>query len=424
LPHAVAKPTWKIAPPPDTLATVNERNHIFAQPPSPLRDGLAREWMLKGGIDFFNHGSFGAVPRAVFEAQSAWRVKLESEPIELIGRRWEDLVREAKRPVGAWLGMSENDFGLVTNATEGVNAALQSLSLSTGDELLATSHVYNAVRQAMRHTARRAGAEYREVKIPLPVRSTGEITETVLGALTPRTRVLVIDHITSPTALVFPVQQIIEGCANRKNPVDVLVDGAHAPGMVPLDVGKLGAAYYAANLHKWVCAPKGSAFLWVRPDLQPAVHPAVISHHWGEGFAREFGWQGTRDLSAWLTIPRAMQFMADLGWGRVMGHNHHMAAWAHRMLVERWKVEPISPLDGSMLGSTATVRLPAPLAAMDAAQSAALQQRLYTEFGIEVPLVWNEGWTLRVSCQVYNSAAQYERLAGVIESIARSRALS
>ncbi|MDB5303386.1 MAG: Aminotransferase [Phycisphaerales bacterium] len=401
---------------------VSNRSQISAVPPPPLRDGLVKQWMLKPGIDFFNHGSFGALPRAVFDAQNAWRLRLEAEPIELIGRRCEDLVREAKKPVGEWLGMNESDFGLVTNATEGVNAALQSLSLAPGDELLATSHVYNAVRQAMRHTARRAGAEYCEVKIPLPLRSPGGITETVLGALTSRTRVLVIDHVTSPTGLVFPVEQIIAGCMNRKNPVDVLVDGAHVPGMLPLNVGKLGAAYYAANLHKWVCAPKGSAFLWVRPDLQPAVHPAVISHHLGEGFSREFGWQGTRDLSSWFTIPRAMEFMAELGWERVMDHNHRMAAWAHRMLVERWKVEPISPLDGSMLGSTATVRLPDPLDGMDAAQSAALQQRLYSEFGIEVPLVWNEGWTLRVSCQVYNTAAQYERLAEVIETIARTSA--
>ena len=180
--------------------------------------------------------------------------------------------------------MRPEDFGFVGNATDGVNAVLRSMDLRAGDELLTTDHVYHAIRQAMRYVAGRAGATVRELPVPLPVESADQIANAVLAGLSPRTRLLVIDHVTSPTALVFPIERIIAGSAERG--VDVLVDGAHAPGMLPLDVGRLGAAYYAGNLHKWVCAPKGSAFLWARPDLQANVHPLVISHFLSEGFTR------------------------------------------------------------------------------------------------------------------------------------------
>jgi isopenicillin-N epimerase len=176
--------------------------------------------------------------------------------------------------------MNDADFGFVTNATEGINAVLRSLALQPGDELLTTNHVYHAVRQAMRLMARRAGATMRELEVPFPVQSAEQIQRTVINALSARTRLLVIDHITSPTALVFPMERIIAGCAAAG--VDVLVDGAHAPGMVRLDVAKLGATYYAGNLHKWACAPKGSAFLWVTPDRKKEVHPTIVSHYLDE----------------------------------------------------------------------------------------------------------------------------------------------
>jgi isopenicillin-N epimerase len=376
--------------------------------------------MLKEGITFLNHGSFGAVPRVVFEAHNEWRRRIEAEPVELLGRRNFELIAQAKRPVAQWLGMNDADFGFVTNATEGINAVLRSLNLNAGDELVTTNHVYHAVRQAMRLTARRAGAVVKEVAVNVPVESAEQIVAAVLDGLTPRTRLVVIDHVTSPTALVFPVEEIIAGCTSRG--VDVLVDGAHAPGMVPLNVEKLGSAYYAANLHKWVCAPKGSAFLWVRPDRKKDVHPAVVSHFLDEGFSREFGWQGTRDIGSWLTVPTALEFMGELGWDRVMDHNHRMALWAHELLCRKWGVKPMSPLDGSLLGSMATVSLPPPLEALSVEQCEALQQRLYSEFGIEVPLMrWNGRVCLRVSCQVYNSPAEYERVAEVVGIVADER---
>lgn len=373
--------------------------------------------MLEPGVDFLNHGSFGAVPRVVFEAQAEWRRRIEAAPVEIISRRRLELIDAAKATVGAWLGMRGGDFGLVTNATEGANAVLHSLNFRPGDELLTTSHVYNAVRQAMKFTCTRTGATFREVDVPMPIRSPDEVVDVVVGALSERTRLLVIDHVTSPTALVFPVEPIVAACAARG--VDVLVDGAHAPGMIALNVEKTGAAYYAGNLHKWAFAPRGAAFLWVRPDRQDRIHPAVVSHHYGEGFSREFSWQGTRDLSAWLAVPRALKFTADLGGDVVREHNHAMAVWAHQLLCKRLRVrQPLSPLDGSMLGSMAAVALPYALASLPEPDLEALQQRLYFEHRLELPLMrLGSQLLLRVSCQVYNTPGQYERVARVAERI-------
>jgi isopenicillin-N epimerase len=374
--------------------------------------------MLKDGVAFLNHGSFGAVPRRVFEEQTNWRRRIEAEPIEFIARRCESLINHAKAVVGRQFGMQPDHFGFVTNATEGVNAVLRSLSLAAGDELLTTDHVYNAVRQTLKLVARGAGAVCREIPIPLPIASAEQIRDRVLSALSPRTRLLVIDHVTSPSGLVFPVEQIVGEC--RKRGVDVLVDGAHAPGMLPLDVAKIGANFYAANLHKWVCSPKGTAFLWVAPDQQAKIHPTVISHHLDEGFAREFGWQGTRDLSAWLTAPMAIEFLGELGWARMMSHNHAMATWAHQLLVRRLNVDPVSPLEdpASLLGSMATVPLPGNLAQLEAVQLLALQQRLYDEFALEQPMFrFQDRAMLRVSAHVYNEPWEYHKLAETIAKL-------
>ncbi|HYE20401.1 MAG TPA: aminotransferase class V-fold PLP-dependent enzyme [Tepidisphaeraceae bacterium] len=314
---------------------------------------------------------------------------------------------EAKRPVGELLGMSPGDFGLVTNATEGVNAVLRSLEFGPGDELLTTSHVYNAVRMAMRCTADRTGAAYVELPVPTPIESAGRVVDAIAGAITGRTRLVVIDHVSSPTAVVFPVREIAAVCAARG--VELLVDGAHAPGMVDLDVPATGATYYAGNLHKWCCAPRGSGFLWVRGDRQERVHPCAVSHNYGKSLAEEFEWHGTRDASAWLSIPAALAFMGELGRARVRAHNHALALWARAMLCERWGVERMAP--DEMLGSMATVRLPGALADISEAAGRECQSALYHRHGVEAPLVhWQGAWHVRVSAQVYNGVEDYERL--------------
>lgn len=347
--------------------------------------------------------------------QDGWRQRIEAEPIELLGRRWFDLIAAAVKPVAAFLGATEHELGFVSNATEGCNTVLQSLPFKPGDELLTTTHVYHAVRQAMKRRCAQTGASYREIDVPLPT-SAAAIAETIADALQPNTRLLVIDHITSPTALVFPVEAVARAC--RERGIDLLVDAAHAPGQVPVDLralGEAGVSYFTGNLHKWCCAPKGSAVLWARADRREIIHPLVVSHWYGEGLFKEFGWQGTRDHSAWLSSSAAIDYMGQWNWPAVMAHNHALAVWAHEMLCERFGVEPISPVDGALLGSMATVPLPAAFDRLNEAQFDALQQSLYTDDRVELPLVrWGGRRFLRVSAQLYNEPGDYERLAEVI----------
>lgn len=406
----------RISPQPKSI-TVN----TLSAPSLPIDpDYVASQWMLRPDIAFLNHGSFGAVPRKVFDAQTEWRRWIEAEPVELLARRGLELLDAAKQPVGQFLHMAASDFGFVTNATEGVNAVLRSLARQDErdrrDELLTTNHVYNAVRKAMQFVAERDGFSYREIDVPLPVASSDEIADRVIRGLSNRTRLLVIDHVTSPTALIFPVGKITAEC-NRRG-IDVLIDGAHAPGMLDLEVPATGAAYYAGNLHKWCCCPKGSGFLWAREDRRRSVHPLIISHNLNTDFAQEFGWQGTRDVSAWLTIPAALEFMSGLGWEKVRANNHALATWAHRFLATKLNQKLLSPLDGALLGSMATVQLPPPLNGLTETEIKPLQRRLHDQFKIEMPLMfWGGKHYLRVACQMYNRSQDIERAADAVEKL-------
>jgi isopenicillin-N epimerase len=330
----------------------------------------------------------------------------------MLDRRRIELMAVAKDAVGRFLGMAPANFAFLTNATGAVDAVIRSLPLEPGDELLTTTHVYNAVRLGLRHVAARAGGTYRELELPMPMASPRDIVKTVEAALSPRTRLLVIDHITSPTAVIMPVKEIVAMCAARG--LDVLIDGAHAPGMIQLDVEAIGAAYYAGNLHKWVSAPKGAAFLWVRPDRQAGIHANTISHNYDQGFAFEFSWQGTRDITPWLCARDAIEFFEQrFGWSAVTRHNHEMALWAQAMLVRRWGVEPATPVDGSMIGSMAT--MPLPEGARTFPSTDAFQALLYSRHHIEVPVIdWGGRWWLRASCHVYNNAEEYERLGDAV----------
>jgi isopenicillin-N epimerase len=387
-------------------------------PPPPIRPNVRADFAIDPGLTLLNHGSFGATPRVVLAEQSMWRDRIEADPIEMLVRQGPALLEKSKTAIGNWLGMKPEDFGFVTNATEGINCVLRSLDFQPGDELLTTNHVYNAVRQAMKYIATKSSAVYREIDVPIPVKSCEEIETTILRAITARTKLLVIDQITSPTALIFPIENIIAACAGRG--VDVLVDGAHGPGMVPLNIEKLGAAYYAGNLHKWGCAPKGSAFLWVRNDKQKNIHPLIVSHFYEQGLAKEFGWQGTHDISGWLSIPRVLQYMNEIGWQRIMAHNHAMAAWMNQFLCAKWNVQSISPLDGSLLGSMATVSLPAPLDAMSSEEAQKFSKTLHDRDRIEVPIMNFSGEQyIRPCCQIYNEADDIVHLADVIGQPAR-----
>ncbi|MSR34436.1 MAG: aminotransferase class V-fold PLP-dependent enzyme [Phycisphaerales bacterium] len=378
------------------------------QPPPSFGPEIKAQFALESNLTFLNHGSFGALPLVVRQAQEAWRVRIESNPIEWIGRRNIETLMAVKKHLARFVGCQPNDLGFVTNASEGVNAVLRSLRFEAGDELLTCDHVYNAVRQAMKSRAQETGARVVEVPIALPVRDQDHAMNCILNAITPRTRLIVIDHITSPTALRFDVRKIIDAVKGTR--VQVLVDGAHAPGALQLSLDTLGAHFYAANLHKWTMAPRGSAFVWVAPQFQKDIHPCIISHEFANGFTAEFDWQGTRDLSAWNTVPAALAWFEKLGSQRVLQHNHQLAAWAHQLLCEEFSFEPLSPLDGSMLSCMASMRLPNSLQAkFDKPE--AFQKQLLDADHIEVPIIeWNQHWLLRVSAAIHNEPAHYERL--------------
>ena len=358
------------------------------------------------------------MPRCVLEEQAEWRRRIEAEPIEMLARRGPELLAAAKRAVGSWLGMREEDFGFVTNATEGVNAVLRSLDLRPGDELLTTTHVYHAVRQAMRYVAGPGRG-----RVPRGGRAAaggvaGAVADAVLAALSPATRLVIIDHVTSPTALIFPVERIVAGCADRG--IDVLVDGAHAPGMLPLDVPTIGAAYYAGNLHKWACGPKGSGFLWVRPDRQAARPPAGHQPPLRRGLRPRVRLAGHARLQRLARrAPRACSSWPTSAGSGCGGTTTPWPSGPGRMLCDRWGVEPLSPADGSMLGSMVTLPLPAALGRLTDEQARRLQQRLYTRHRVEAPVVlWGGRALVRPCCQVYNTPADLQRLAGAVLEIA------
>jgi len=384
--------------------------------PSPL----ASAWTLDPAIVFLNHGSFGAVTRTVLAAQAELRAHLEREPVRFFIRELEGLLDAVRVELATFLGAHADDLALVSNATTGVNTVVRSLEFRPGDELLTTDHAYNACANALAYVASRTGARVVTARVPFPLDGPETVVQAVLSAVTERTRLVLLDHVTSPTGLLFPVERLVPLLQARG--VDVLVDGAHAPGMTPLQLDALGAAYYTGNCHKWLCAPKGAAFLHIRRDRQQHIHPLVVSHGRNaprtdrSRFRLEFDWAGTDDPTSWLSVPAALRALASLvpgGWPEVMAKNHALAVQARKTLCAALDVPP--PCPEGMLGSLAAVQLPDGAGAPRPFLSTdPLQDALLEEESIEVPVfAWPAAparW-LRISAQLYNSHEQYAFLA-------------
>lgn len=386
---------------------------------------LREHWDLDPEVVFLNHGSFGACPRVVLAAQSELRARLERQPVRFFVRELPALLDAARDELAAFVGADPADLVFVRNATEGVAAVLASIELAPGDELVITDHGYNACNNAVRHVASRTGARVVEARIPFPIAGPAAAVEAIEAALSPRTRLVLVDHVTSPTGLVLPVAAIV--AAARARGVECLVDGAHAPGMLPLDLNALGAAYYTGNLHKWVCAPKGAALLHVRRDRHAGLHPAVISHGYNAPRPRsqlhvEFDWTGTSDPTPWLCVPAALRAVAALvpgGWPEVRARNHALACAGRRIVAAALGAELPAPED--MLGSLASVALPPGPAAPQATPlyTDPLQDALLFRHGIEVPI---PPWPapprrlLRISAQLYNETGDYEALARALRT--------
>ena len=390
---------------------------------------LARDaWCLDAEVLFLNHGSFGASPAPVRAAQDEWRARLEAEPVRFFLRELGPAQDAAREEVAAFVGAAPEDFVFVRNATAGCNAVLRSLPLETGDEVVVTSHGYGAVTNAARYVCERAGARLVVAHVPFPVTGPDEVRTIVRDSLSPRTRLVIVDWITSPTALVLPVRDIVADCAERG--VDVLVDAAHAAGMVAVDCAALGAAYVTGNLHKWVCAPKGAAFLVVRRDRQAGLVPPVVGHGLTSQraaaglrstFHECFDWCGTDDPSPWLTVPTALRFLGGLlpgGWPALRHRNRALALAARQLLNERLGVTNAAP--NAMIGSMAAVPLPPggpPAPPSGPLYVDPLQGPLYDVHRIQVPVVpfpAPPARLVRVSAQAYNGLADYERLADAL----------
>ena len=381
--------------------------------------GLARYWTLDPSVNFLNHGSFGACPSAVLERQREIQARLEREPVQFMLHELPKRLDEGLAALGAFLGADPLDLAFVNNASSGVNTVLRSLDFAPGDELLTTDHAYNACANALRYVAERTGAKVVVAKIPFPITSWSQAFDAVMAAVTPKTKLALLDHVTSPTALVLPIELLVPALAQKG--IDSLVDGAHAPGMLDLDLTKLGAAYYTGNCHKWMCAPKGAAFLHVRRDRQAGIRPLVISHGANaelkgkSRFRVEFDWTGTDDPSPFLCVAESIRHVGSLldgGWPAIRARNHAAAIESQKILADALKIALPAPPD--MLGSMAAVPLSDGTGDPSHFAIDALAMRLFTEHRIEVPVFY---WPkapkriLRVALPLYAGVDQVKALA-------------
>lgn len=392
----------------------------------PVPAPFIERFALDPNVVFLNHGSFGACPHVVLEAQARLRRELEANPVRFLARELPSRLDFARRRLADFVGASSDDLVFVANSTGGVNAVLRSRRWSPGDVVLTTNHDYVGCRSALVEVAAREGLEVRVVELPFPLRDASEVVERVVAAIDDRVRVALLDHVTSASGLVMPIETMVRELESRG--VEVLVDGAHAPGMLPLRLDELGASYYAGNAHKWLCAPKGSALLHVRRDRQAGLVPGTISigtrfpRAGRNSFHERFDWVGTTDPTAWLAIPAAIDFLEGIfvgGIESVRAHNHALVLDGRRDLLAALGGEPPAP--DSMIGSMVALPLEGRLAefAADSGGSAPpLSQRLADEFGIEVPVSRvGDLYLLRITAQIYNSREQYRYLAEVLRSI-------
>jgi isopenicillin-N epimerase len=377
-------------------------------------DDLRHEFLLRPDVVFLNHGSFGACPRPVFEDYQRWQLELERQPVAFLGSR-NSLLPAARADLAQLVGCERDDLVFIPNATTGISAVARSLKLNPGDEILSTDHEYGACDRAWQFACRTTGAEYRKVAVPLPLRSQDEIVEAIWRGVTPRTRVLFVSHITSPTAIIFPVAELVRRAHDAG--ILVAIDGAHAPGQIDLNLDALGADFYAGNCHKWLCAPKGTGFLHARREHQAQLAPPIIS--WGHAvdpnnpnpYVDEFEWQGTRDIAPFLAVPAAIRYFQERDWPALRRRCHELAQWVRGELLALTGLQPFTP-DGPEWYSQMVA---CPLPPCDAP---ALKKRLLEERNIEIPiLTWEGRQLVRVSVQVYTTRADLEALLDALRTM-------
>lgn len=387
-----------------------------------MSNNLSSHFLLREDVTFLNHGSFGACPRPVFEAYQAWQLELEREPVEFLGRKLTENMRLPREILAAELGTTAENIVGVTNATTGLNIVAQSLNLQPGDQVLTTDHEYSALEKTWAYIARKTGAEIVVVSIPMPLETETQFTDAVISGMTERTRVLFLSHITSATALVFPIERAIAEA--RRRGIFSVIDGAHAPGQIRLDLDALGADFYAGNCHKWMMAPKGSAFLHARAEVQAILNPLVISHGWtahskdpgakgafgNSPFVDEIEMQGTRDPAPWLAVPAALKFRAENDWWAVA---KECSALAQETAARVAEMTGLPPLSADSFRAPQMAAMPIP-----ECDPQEVHKTLFERYGIEIPVYrWQDRCIARVSVQGYNSRLQMDKLINALGEI-------
>lgn len=373
------------------------------------------QFLLDAKVTFLNHGSFGATPKPVFREYQRWQRELERQPVEFLGRRHNELMKTARGALARYLGTSVENIVYSQNVTMALNIVARSLKLGPGDEVLSTDHEYGAIDRMWSFLAREHGFTYRTQPIPLPLTTAADFVASFWRGVTPRTRVIFLSHITSPTALIFPVERIVRRA--RDAGILTIVDGAHAPGQIRLSLDSLGADFYGGNLHKWLCAPKGAGFLYARPEVQHLLKPLVVSWGYdpetpsGSTFVDHHQWWGTRDIAAFLSVPAAIDFQQNHRWDEIRVACHNLAVESQGRICHLTGLAPLHTDAESWFQQMFAAPLPAN------ADLLTLKTRLYDEYHIEVPLItWNDHKLIRVSIQAYNSRRDVDRLLRALTS--------
>lgn len=378
-------------------------------------------WGLEDGMIFLNHGSYGATPTQLLQEQRGWQDRMERQPVRFINGELPGALHDAAGRLADFVGTTPDSLAFVENTTAGIGAVLRSIPFRPGDVIVVTDHIYNAVRQTLAHVCSTTGASLRTVTLGLPVAGAAEVAARICDAIDGQTRLVCIDHVASASAVIMPVAEVAAHC--RSLGVPLLVDGAHAPGMLDLNLSALDADYYVGNCHKWLCAPKGAAFLSVADRARVGLHPLVISHAYGAGFPAEFAMVGTRDASAQLTVPAAIRFHADLGGAALRARNRRIARAATTRLAAR--LDTVCGAPPEMFGAMATVALPPAVTGpgpWDRPQANAIKAQLWDDHRIEVHVMPVAGrlW-LRFCVHAYNDAAQIDALADCLAALPHSR---
>lgn len=371
--------------------------------------------MLRDEIVFLNHGSFGACPRPVIREYRRWQEEMEGQPVKFLGRDFETLMRAAREPLARYVYCDADDLVYVPNATTGLNIVARSLDLKPGDEILATDQEYGALDRTWKFLCQKNGAIYKHRHVSIPVTTREQFVEEFWSGVTPRTRVIFISHISSGTALIFPVAEIVERA--RTLGIITIVDGAHAAGQIPLDLEALGVDFYSSNVHKWMMSPKGSAFLYARREMQALVEPIVVSWGWEKEtpgpsrFVDEQEWQGTRDIAAFLSVPAAIEFMRAHDWDTVRKDCHELVRYARKEITALTELGPLSPDSSEWFSQMVTLPLPP-------CDPQVLKARLYDEYRIEVPIIPGNGRQfIRISIQGYNTKADVDALVDALREL-------